>query len=367
MQKTSYFYNMQKGAVLISLVLATVLLVSFVRTGDEETGPDLRKIYSQSPGKWPAPLVDTRVKWAELGILPESPLEKHKDSLKHLIELGKALFFDTRLSESGQISCATCHKPELNWTDGKERSVGHEGALAKRNAPTIQNTWFYKRLFWDGRAKDLQDQAFAPINSETEMHSEMPDVLRKLRNVKGYAPLFKAAFGSEQITPDNFTQAIAIFEKTIVSRKSRFDEFLGGDKNALTDKELRGLHVFRTTARCMNCHNGPLFTDNQFHNTGITFSDGKDKGLYAVTHNDLDIGKFKTPSLRDVMNTGPWMHDGGIEHMMTIIELYDKSSPTPAGADNHLGLSGKQKADLLAFLGAISTRPREFKKPVIPD
>ncbi len=365
---------MQKWTVVFSLVLATIISVSFVREDSE--AESLRTIYSRPPAQWPAPVIDAGVKWTELGILPESPLEKHKDSLKHLIELGKILFFDTRLSGSGKISCATCHKPELNWTDGKERSVGHEGALTKRNSPTIQNTWFYQKLFWDGRAKDLQDQAFAPINSETEMHSEMPDVLRKLRNVKGYGPLFKAAFGNEEITPDNFTEAIATFERTIVSGKSRFDEFLEGNKKALRNPEIRGLHLFRTKARCMNCHNGPMFSDNQFHNSGFHLFENRgfggitDKGLYMVTHDEKDMGKFKTPSLRDAMNTGPWMHNGMMTTMEETIAHYVKGADGNGGADKlvrMLFLTKKEQADLLAFLKAITALPLDFKKPVMPD
>lgn len=327
---------------------------------------NLRDIYSGPVSDWPAPFVDESVKWNELGVLPESPVEKQRDSLKHVIELGKTLFFDTRLSGSGKISCATCHQPALNWADGKEKSIGHEGAINKRNSPTIQNSWFYKRLFWDGRSSNLQDQAFAPINSETEMHSEMPDVMRRLRKVNSYKELFKKAFGDEQIDPDRLTEAIAVFEKTIVSRKSRFDNFLEGNKKALTNSELRGLHLFRTKAKCMNCHSGPLFTDNLFHNGGFS---GNDDGYYKVTHKEEDMGKFKTPSLRDVMKTGPWMHDGLQKDMPSIIEKFNKAD-LPAGKDKliqPLGLTKREKNDLLAFLHAISAEPLEFQKPDLPE
>lgn len=355
---------MRKGVVLSFLFLLIIVISAFNNYRPEKI--NLRKIYSQSPAKWPKPLVDPGVEWTELGILPESPIEDKKDSLKHIIELGKALFFDTRLSGSGKISCASCHDPALNWTDGKEKSIGHEGAVNKRNSPTIQNTWFYNKLFWDGRAKDLQDQAFAPINSETEMHSEMPDVIRKLRNIKGYKDLFKKAFGNEEIDPDRMTEAIAVFEKTIVSGKTRFDEFLSGKKDALTDSELRGLHLFRTGAGCMNCHHGPLFSDNKFHKTNLALSN--DKGLYNLTHQEEDIGKFKTPSLRDVVKTGPWMHNGSRDDLNMILALYQKG---PARADSLIkpfGLKGKTTFnDLLAFLSAISAPPKEFQKPVLPD
>jgi cytochrome c peroxidase len=357
-------WGMKKGYVILFLVTGTSLSVSFTKQDEGSSIKKLRKLYSKPPDKWPAPAIDTGVQWKELGILPESPVEKYKDSLQPIIELGKVLFFDTRLSGSGKISCATCHEPELNWTDGKEKSIGHEGAINKRNSPTIQNTWFYDRLFWDGRSKSLADQAFAPINSETEMHNEMHEVMRRVSKSKTYPALFKNAFGDADISPDRLTIAIAIFEKTIVGRKSRFDEFLAGNKNALSNEEIRGLHLFRTKARCMNCHHGALFSDNQLHNNG--FADG-DAGYYTVSHKEEDRGKLKTPSLRDVMRTGPWMHNGTNRHMRDIVELYNKGPQTPDKLVKPLDLSAKEMSSLLAFLHAISAAPLEFKKPVLPD
>ncbi|MBL0271733.1 MAG: cytochrome-c peroxidase [Chitinophagaceae bacterium] len=356
---------MRKRWVILALWISILASVSF--TGNNEEADHLRNIYSLNPGKWPAPFIDAGVPWNELGLLPESPVEKQKDSLKQLIELGKMLFFDTRLSSSGKISCATCHQPELNWTDGKEKSIGHEGAVNKRNSPSIQNSWFYNRLFWDGRSKDLQDQAFAPINSESEMHSEMHEVMQKLSRSKGYKEMFTNAFGDDEINPFLMTEAIATFEKTIISGTSRFDDFLAGDKKALTNSELRGLHLFRTKARCMNCHNGPLFSDNQFHNSGFS---GGDAGYYNVTHKDTDKGKFKTPSLRDVARTGPWMHDGQFNDLGQIISRYSLAKFPPGEADallQNLGLNNREQKDLLAFLKAISAAPRDFTKPILPQ
>ena len=349
---------MKKLLVITSLVIAVFVSVSF-------TKEDLREIYSRSRGQWPRPNVEVGVDWKELGVLPESPLALSMDSLKHVIELGKVLFFDPRLSGSGQISCASCHQPELHWTDGKARSIGHDSAINKRNSPTIQNSWFYKKLFWDGRAKDLEDQVFAPINSESEMHGDMQELPFKLRKIKGYAAMFDSAYGDPGINPDRIAHAIASFEKTIVSSKTRFDEFLGGNKMALSEKELTGLHVFRTKAGCMNCHNGPLFTDNKFHSTHIAFGP-RDEGLYNVTHNEEDREKFKTPSLRDVMKTGPWMHDGSISEFGIILSVYQKGLPS-----NKLGkpfiLTSREYEALIAFLKALSTSPKEFKKPTLPE
>jgi cytochrome c peroxidase len=369
--------KMRKGLVILLLITATILSVSFIQQDKELSAARLRKLYSQSPDKWPTPTIDAGVEWKELGILPESPIEKYKDSMKAIIELGKTLFFDAKLSGSGKISCATCHQPELNWTDGKEKSIGHEGALNKRNAPTIQNSWFYNKLFWDGRSNNLADQAFAPINSETEMHSEMHDVMRRVSKSKEYPALFKKAFDDDEINPQRLTLAIAIFEKKIISRKSSFDKFLEGDRKVLNNEELRGLHLFRTKARCMNCHNGPLFSDNQFHNNGFHYYENGfmdstkfDKGLYNVTHQLSDFGKFKTPSLRDVMKTGPWMHHGMMKTIQDVVRHYNKGADGNGGTDKlvkMLYLTNKEQADLLAFLNSISSPPVEFKKPAIPE
>ena len=364
---------MRKWSIILCLLITVAFLVSF--TANESEAESLRKMYSRPPSEWPKPTVDAGIEWKELGVLPASPV--NKDSLKQLIELGKILFFDTRLSGSGKLSCASCHQPELNWTDGKEKSVGHEGTVNKRNSPSIQNTWFYKKLFWDGRSNSLEDQAFAPINSESEMHGDIRELPRNLRKIKAYVALFNAAFGSEGIDPDRIAIALAAFERTIVSRPSKFDEFLLGNKKALNNEELKGLHLFRTRARCMNCHNGALFSDNQFHNNGFHvyengFMDSAkfDKGLYNVTHNLSDFGKFKTPSLRDVMKTGPWMHMGQMKTMTELISHYNKGAEGNGGAEKTvkmLFLSLKEQAELQAFLHAISSSPRHFNKPLIPE
>jgi cytochrome c peroxidase len=359
---------MRKCVVIAGLLLTIITFVSFTNN----PANNLRRVYSGSPAKWPSPFIDNGIEWKELGPLPGSPLEQHLDSLKHLIDLGKVLFFDPRLSGSGNISCATCHQPALSWTDGKERSLGHEGQVNKRNAPSIQNVWFYKKLFWDGRSHSLEDQSFAPINSESEMHGDMRELPFKLRQIKGYAELFKHAFGDAVINPDRIAEALATFQRTIISRGSAFDVFLAGKKNALNNSEIRGLHLFRTKARCMNCHNGPLFSDNEFHNNGFHLNGNpeNDRGLYNVTHQELDIGKFKTPSLRDVMNTGPWMHNGQTKTMIDVIEHYNKGAEGNGGSDRLIKtifLNNKEKADLLAFLNAISAPPLEFNKPVLPE
>ena len=344
----------------------------------------LRFLYSLPPQDWPAPTIDSGVQWTELGIVPASPLAPFLDSLKDQIALGKMLFFDPRLSGSNKISCASCHIPERSWTDGREKSMGHEQQLNKRNSPTLLNVWFYKRLFWDGRSNSLQDQAFSPINSETEMHSDMPEVVLKIRRMKGYKPLFVAAFGSPSIDPESITEALAIFQKTLVSRRAAFDSFLMGNKRAMSDAALRGLDLFRTKARCMNCHNGTLLSDNDFHNTGLTNYKDKheDVGLYKFTKKAADVGKFKTPSLRDVMRTRPWMHNGLFGNIDELLEMYSGGmhQPEPTSEQRsdtlfpktdrlikQLDLTANEIKDIVAFLNSISTDPDKIAIPKLPD
>lgn len=344
----------------------------------------LRYLYSLTPDQWPAPTIDSSIKWTELGRLPQSPLAPHPDSLQQLILLGKTLFFDTRLSGSNKIACASCHLPELSWTDGKSKSVGHEDQLTKRNSPGLLNVWAQKKLFWDGRSNSLEDQAFAPINSETEMHSDMSEVMRKLRRIKGYKPLFQAAFKNGEISPETLATALATFQRTLVGNPSNFDKFLGGDKRALNDSAIRGLHIFRTKAGCMSCHNGPLFTDQEFHNIGLTYyqSPQEDLGRYAVTHQSEDVGRFKTPSLRDVMKTGPWMHNGLFTNMDALMQMYNMGMPQagvkPVNSTDTLfpqtdrlikplGLTRREREDLVAFLRALSADPPIITKPLMPQ
>lgn len=333
------------------------------------TNHNLRSIYSRPPSQWPAPSIDPGVKWNELGPITLAPGDFSNDSVRKIIELGKILFFDNRLSGSMKISCATCHKPEMSWTDRVEKSAGHEGSFSKRNAQTILNSWFYDRLFWDGRSSSLEDQAFSPINSETEMHGDMPGLPRRLKKINAYPELFNIAFGDPEIDPDKIASALAHFQRTLSSSPSKFDRFLQGDKKALSNSELKGLHLFRTKARCMNCHHGSMFSDDGFHNNGF-HTDAeieKDKGYYNVSHDENDMGKFRTPSLRDVVFTNPWMHSGKEKSLETIIEHYSKMITRTDSLLKPLALSKKERANLLAFLGAISTQPPPFNPPVLPQ
>lgn len=342
----------------------------------------LRFFYSFSPNKWPKPTIDSGVNWQELGPLPDNPYSPFKDtSLMPMYNLGKQLFFDPRLSGSGQISCASCHVPDLSWTDGREVSNGHDMQLNSRNSPSLLNVWHAKKLFWDGRSTSLEDQASTPISTDNEMHSSMPEMLGKLQRIEGYKPLFQKAFGADAITGETVTKAIAAFERSISSRRSDFDRFAGGDTAALSNAALRGLHLFRTKARCMNCHNGAYFTDDSMHNIGLTYYGNKaheDLGLYLITKRAADVGKFKTPMLRDVMRTRPWMHNGLFDNIEGVLNMYSNGMPQPKRKPGQekdtlfpktdpllkkLGLTKDEKADIIAFLNAITDEPLKVRAP----
>ncbi len=372
---------MRKWLVLLVVLLLVACGYSVTNKGSKglvkgvSYEDSLRYLYSLPTHQWPKPLVDSLVSWKELGVIPASPLQPFMDSLQYKIQLGKILFFDTRLSTDNTISCSSCHLPEKSWTDALPRSLGHAQRVNRRNSPTLLNVWHYHRLFWDGRSNSLEDQAFAPINNETEMNSDMAEVMMKLRRVEGYKSLFEKAFGTTSITPDNMTEALAVFQRTLVSDKAALDHFLEGDKTAMSDAALRGLHLFRTEAGCMNCHYGPLLTDNSFHTTGLINNPAmeEDLGRYYNTRKPADKGSFKTPSLRDVFFTGPWMHNGSFTQLEEAIDAHLSVSQdiTAAYTTDRLikpvQLNRKEKEDLLAFLQAVSSPAPEIKLPVIPQ
>jgi cytochrome c peroxidase len=341
----------------------------------------IRRWYEQPIEKWPIPLVDASVNWKELGVLPASVLSRDS-AAQPLVALGKLLFFDPRLSGSNQISCATCHEPELGWSNGRTTGIGHDHRSGNRNVPSLFNIGHFKEFFWDGRSPSLEKQVMAPLSNELEMH-ELPGALEEeLLRIPLYRNEFKKVFGTSTIHLDQITQAIAAFEKSITSKKSAFDLFLEGRFSAMSDEQVLGLHVFRTKAGCMNCHHGALFTDQKFHNIGLSYYGRKfeDLGRYQVTGEKEDVGKFRTPSLRDVMLTRPWMHNGLFDDMEGIINLYNAGGARPQPREDQkndtlfpttspllkpLGLSLEEKKALVAFMEAISSKtPHRMPRPI---
>ena len=347
----------------------------------------LRTAYEQDPVDWPAPTLDAGVAHVELGILTRESLVEPPPGVnatvndrKALVKLGKQLFFDPVLSASNQISCASCHSPDLGWGDGRRRSFGHDRSRGQRNAPSLLNAGHWKVLFWDGRAPTLEEQVLGPLQDENEMMEDLTTMEKELRDIPAYTQAFERAFGLTEIDADRVAVAIAAYERTLRSRTSRFDHFVSGRYETLTDREIRGLHLFRTKARCMNCHNGPLFSDQEFHNQGthLLGRPEEDLGRYYVTQDWEDAGKFRTPMLRDIVYTGPYFHHGNIVELREVVQLYNAGMPQaiPRGVKEEaerlpvldpllqpLNLTEGEIDDLLAFLGSISTRPRGIRVP----
>lgn len=344
----------------------------------------LRKLYSSGdPKQWPKPLLNKEAEqgFRDIGVPDKMNYPADNPYSEAKKDLGKVLFFDPRLSVSGQIACGSCHEPQLAWGDGKQLANGHDRQFGKRNAMTILNTGYYNSLFWDGRAKSLEDQARFPVQDHLEMNMDLTGMEKKLQNVAGYKALFQNAFGDEKVTLDRIFQAIATFERTVVSRRSRFDDFVSGKPEALKDEEVLGLHLFRTKAGCINCHNTPLFSDNKFHNDGQTLfgSDKEDLGLYNITKNKEDVGKFRTPSLRDVAFTGPWFHHGNFPSLKDVVLFYHLGNPAPIQKKylgirdsllpktspmlEKLNLTDREIDALIAFMQSISSTPTRVSAP----
>jgi len=348
----------------------------------EAMARDLRAAYSQKPDKWPAPTIDPGVVYAELGLLrrPEHPKDNPFSEPK--AELGKILFFDPRLSGSGQIACASCHEAELGWGDGRTVSFGHSRSPLKRNAPMLTNVGLRTSLFWDGRAVSLEAQAAEPIVATDEMNGDTTEVVKRLAEQPDYRRRFAESFGDDQVSIDRIAKAIATYERTIVSRPSAFDKFLTGDADALSDSAVRGLHLFRTQARCANCHMGPTFSDEKFHNVGLSYYGRtlQDLGRYHITKDPKDVGAFKTPSLRNLPRTAPYMHNGLFD-LRGVLNMYNAGMPTlrrkPEQAEDPLfptkspllqplQLNRQDLEDLQSFLESLSELRLRVRPPVLP-
>lgn len=342
----------------------------------------LRAVYSRPAAEWPAPHVDSTVAWTEIGLVPEPPHPEENPFSKEKAELGRLLFFEPRLSQTGQMACASCHDPDLGWSDGRTTSFGLDRRPLARNAPTLLHAAFQERLFWDGRAGSLEEQARGVLLNPQEMGGEEGAIVAELSRLPAYREAFAAAFGCDEISLDLVTQAIATFERTLVGGRSRFDAFLRGRPDSLDDAQVIGLHLFRTEARCMNCHHGPVFSDGKLHDLGLSYYGRKfeDLGAFRVTGQPEDVGRFRTPSLRNVANTGPYMHNGLFE-LAGVVNMYNAGMPTLRRKEHQaddplfptkspllrpLGLSAQDRQDLLAFLEALSEPPRRIRPPELP-
>lgn len=348
----------------------------------EQLARTLRAAYAKPPAAWPKPQVDPGVKFVELGTLPPVPYPPDNPYSTNKHDLGRLLFFDPRLSASRQIACASCHDPDLAWTDGRTTAFGHDRKPLRRNTPTLLNVAFNARFFWDGRAASLEEQAAKVLLNPDEMRADEATLADRLGRIAGYRARFKAAFGDETITLARVTQAIATFERGLTTRANSFDAFLRGNTNALPDAAVRGLHLFRTEARCVNCHHGPAFTDGQFHNLGLSYYGRalEDLGRHQFTKQPADVGAFKTPTLRNLARTAPYMHNGRFE-LDGVLNLYNAGMPTLRRKESQradplfptksphlkpLGLNAHDLADLKAFLDALTEARVRVRPPELP-
>ncbi|MFV0415614.1 MAG: cytochrome-c peroxidase [Chthoniobacterales bacterium] len=330
------------------------------------------------PEKWPPAEADASVKVREIAPLPE-PMKFDKAKAA----LGIKLFFDPRLSGSQQMSCASCHAPELAWSDGLGLPRGNHRKQLKRNTPPLLNVAHQKHFFWDGRVDSLSSLVLAVIGNRDEMHGSYGDIIQRIQKQEVYQKDFKNIYGAEDISAQKIGEVVAEFLKTIQSRgKSRFDRFVAGDQKQLSDQEVLGLHLFRTKAGCMNCHSGPYFTDDSFHDLGLSYFGRslEDLGRYHITKNPEDSGKFKTPGLRNVTRTAPYMHVG-LFPLRGVMNLYNAGMPTlkrKPGQENDplfptkspllkpLNLSPDEITAIMAFLGTLEERPQRMRKQPFP-
>ena len=276
--------------------------------------------------------------------------------------LGRRLFHERRLSRDGSLSCAGCHDPGRAFTNGLSAARGVNGTVGVRNVPTLVNRAWGSSFFWDGRARTLEEQALAPILNPSELGASADAVIRLVRSA-GYRRQFIAAFGREPDMRD-VAAALASYVRTIVSGDSPYDRFVAGEDRALGEKARRGFVLFRTRGRCITCHAGPLLSDEQFHNTGVAWRSGAmiDDGRYRVTRVRADLAAFRTPTLRDVARTAPYMHDGSLPTLETVVEFYDRGGTPNPGLDAAIAplqLSAADKKDLVAFLRALTGRVQE--------
>ena len=282
-------------------------------------------------------------------------------------ELGKILFFDGRLSANGIVSCAFCHDPDHAFAATTPLSTGVNGKRGTRRAPTLINRAWGKSQFWDGRVTTLESQVIVPVTNPDEMGMTADSVVQRIRTIKGYAPLFAAAFGDDTVNFERIAKAIATFVRTILSANSPYDRYLAGDKSALTKQQKDGLDFFNKKGECAECHSGPNFTDEKFANVGIGMDQiHPDPGREAFTKKGGDFGKFKVPTLRDLAVRAPYMHDGSVKTLGEVLDLYAKGGLPNPHLDSRLTpfyLDEQTRQDLLAFLDALNGEGWQRIKP----
>lgn len=301
------------------------------------------------------------------------PIEFPKDNppTAEKIALGKQLYFDKRLSRDNTISCASCHASEKGYSNADQFATGFKGQKGGRNSPTVINAAYNRFHFWDGRAGSLEEQALGPIANPIEMNLTIKEAVDRINAIPGYKKQFQKVFGSDA-TADTIAKAIATYERTILCGDAPYDRFKAGDKKALSESAQRGMKLFFGKASCSACHAGPNFTDNAFHNIGVGMEAKEpDTGRKAISKLGGDHGSFKTPTLRDVARSAPYMHDGSIQTLKEVVEHYNKGGVPNEFLDEEifkLNLTPQDVNDLVTFMkeGLASSKYPEHKAPELP-
>ncbi|WP_232093163.1 cytochrome-c peroxidase [Gimesia panareensis] len=303
--------------------------------------------------------------------LPPVPFPADNPPTAEKIALGKQLYFDKRLSRDNTISCASCHDPAKGYSNADQFATGFKGQKGGRNSPTVLNAAYNNFQFWDGRAGSLEEQAVGPIANPIEMNLTLPEAVDRINKIPGYKAQFQKVFGSDA-TEDNIAKAIASYERTILCGDAPYDRFKAGDKKALSPAAERGRVLFFGRAACSSCHSGPNFTDNAFHNIGVGMDAKKpDEGRKTISKLGGDTGSFKTPTLRDIAKSGPYMHDGSLKTLKEVVEHYNKGGVPNEFLDEEifkLNLTPQEVDDLVTFMkeGLTSSSYPDHKMPELP-
>lgn len=299
---------------------------------------------------------DYRARFEALPYLP--PIPAHNSLTEEKVELGNMLFFEPRISSSGVISCATCHNPALGWADRIPRAVGHDGQVGERNTPTVLNSGFFEAQFWDGREPDLEGQALGPIEAEVEMAMDLEMALERLTEFELYQEKFAEAYPDDEdpINAENLAKALASFQRTLNTPNSPFDRYLRGDLSAISDQAKDGMAAFANNG-CIACHSGPALTDSRFH--AIQVPGSTDLGRYLVTGEEADKYRFKTPTLRNVAVTYPYMNNGATETLEEAVAIMGQEMLGREFDDATID-------DITAFLHTLTGEMPDFEIPALP-
>ena len=306
-----------------------------------------------------------------LGLKPIRFPQQNPQSAEKVF-LGKQLYFDKRLSQGNEVSCASCHDPAKGFSNGEQFATGVKGQKGGRNSPTVINTAYGYFQFWDGREPSLEAQALGPIQNPIEMNMSLEAVVKKLNGISGYQTQFQKVFGTD-VTAEGIAKAIAAYERTVLSGNAPYDQFKAGDKSALSQTAQRGMKLFFGRAACSSCHAGHNLSDGGFHNIGVGMDQKEpDVGRFAVTKLEGDTGSFKTPTLREIARTGPYMHDGSLKTLEEVVEHYVKGGVSNPYLDEEifpLKLTDEEKSDLVTFMveGLSSADYPNHQPPKLPD